>query len=105
MALTAWNMEEQWVKSLTEKLEEIRKLDPKDRLSAAAACTQCVTAIHNTIAAWMQRLTNPALLNDFEEKALKEFFDFYRRFTTEFLAFDVDATSQRKTSGRRPATA
>lgn len=93
-------MEEEWVKTTKAKIEEIKKLNPKDRLQYAAACAQCANHIYNSIGGWMSWLTNPVLLNDFDEETFGEFWSFFRKFTTEFLEFDVNATLKRKPAKR-----
>lgn len=93
-------MEDEWVKSVRAKIEEVRRLDPKDRLHYVAACAQCASAIYNSIGGWMAWLTNPVLLNDFDEKTLNEFFSFFKKFTLEFLEFDVSATLKRRPEKR-----
>ena len=93
-------MEEEWVKSTRSKIDEIRRLSPKDRLQYAAACAQCASSIYNSIGGWMSWLTNPVLLNDFDEATLNEFFGFFKKFTVEFLEFDVNATQKRKPAKR-----
>ena len=89
-------MEEEWVRTTKTKIDEIKKLTPKDRLQYAAACAQCASAIYNSIGGWMSWLTNPVLLNDFDEQTLNDFFSFFKKFTTDFLEFDISATQQRK---------
>lgn len=89
-------MEEQWLRQSAQKVEEIKKLSPKDRLEYAASCLISTTAIFNSVSRWMQLLSNPALLNDFDKKNLEEIYESYRRFALDFLEFDLKATGKRR---------
>lgn len=89
-------MEEEWIRAMKTRIEEIRKLSPSDRLQYAAACAQCANAIYSSIGGWISWLSNPVILNEFDEVTLNDFYQFFKKFTVDFLEFDITATQKRK---------
>ncbi|MFQ5997973.1 MAG: hypothetical protein ACE5KO_01560 [Candidatus Bathyarchaeia archaeon] len=84
-------MEGEWAE-FESTMEEIRKTQPRDRLEYASSCAKMAVLIHNSVTGWLEQLSNPEILNTFDKRTLKRFFEFYQRFTLDLLEFDVNAT-------------
>jgi hypothetical protein len=61
-------------------------------------CIQCVAAIGQSSQGWIQWLSNPTMMNEFEEDDLRGFFGRFREFALDYIAFDIEATKK----GTRP---
>lgn len=45
---------------------------------------------------WAQWIYNPVVINRFDEEELSEFYEKFKKFTMEFLEFDLNATKKLK---------
>jgi len=93
-------MSSEWIENRLKVADKIKQIVPKDRLGYVEGCIQCIAAIGQSNQGWLQWLSNPTLMNEFEEETLKGFFEKLRHFALEYLAFDIDATKK----GLRPST-
>jgi hypothetical protein len=87
-------MSEDWVKNRKKTAAKIKKVAPKDRLGYVDGCIQCIAAIGQSNQGWLQWLSNPTLMNEFEENDLKDFFSKFREFSLSYIEFDIDSTQK-----------
>lgn len=89
MAEEGENMLAQWIEQVAASKEEIIKMDPKDRLSIAAAIIQLHAALVSSMKGWAAWLGNLPTINQLNEEELKETFEVYKKLTIEFLDLDL----------------
>lgn len=92
-------MSEDWIKNRRKTVDKIKKVSPKDRLGYVDGCIQCIAAIGQSNQGWLQWLSNPTLMNQFNEKDLEEFFEKFRDFSLNYIEFDIASTQK----GGRPS--
>lgn len=88
----------EWIASRMKAKEALSKLSPQDRLGYVDACIQCVNAIGRSNWGWLQWLSNPSIMSEFNEETLKEFFQRLKEFALAYIDFDIYATKK----GLRP---
>ncbi|MEM2902698.1 MAG: DUF2153 family protein [Candidatus Bathyarchaeia archaeon] len=89
-------MSEDWATMKKRQIEKVRGLQPKDRLDMVEAIALMNQYISSSCQGWAQWIYNPMVINRFNEKELKDFYDRFRKITLEFLEFDVEATERLK---------
>jgi hypothetical protein len=87
-------MSEDWVGNRTKAADALKKVEPKDRLGYVDACIQCLAAIGQSNQGWLQWLSNPTMMNEFDETVLKGFFEDFREFALKYIEFDINATQK-----------
>lgn len=87
-------MSDDWIQNRIKTADLIKKADPKDRLGFVDGCIQCLAAIGQSNQGWLQWLSNPTMMNEFDEDALKGFFEKFREFALRYIEFDIDATKK-----------
>ena len=100
-------MTEDWVKIKTRQLKKIKALGPKDRLDMVEAIALMDQYILSSCQGWAQWIYNPMVISQFNEKELKDFYEKFKKFTMEFIEFDLKATKKLKpipTDEGRPTT-
>jgi len=101
-------MSQDWITMKTRQLKKIKSLNPKDRLDMVEAITLMDQYILGSCQGWEQWLCDPVIINRFNEKELKEFYEQFKKFAFKFLEFDLKATKKlkpkEKEEGRLPST-
>jgi len=89
-------MSQDWIKIKTSQLSKTKSLSPKDRLDMVEAIALMDQYVLSSCQGWAQWIYNPVVINRFNEKELKEFYEKFKKFTMEFLDFDLKATKKLK---------
>jgi hypothetical protein len=87
-----------WAEERAKALEEIRKLDPKDRLGLYASLIRMNSALFESIRGWDSWLRNPSFIDTFTEDELKEIYAQFKEVTIRFLDEDVKWTGRKEKS-------
>ena len=74
--------------------KEIETAEAKDRLDAVSRILQCIDFMRQTNAGWLQFLSNPTMVNQLDEEALKDIFARFKRMTVERIDSDVDCINR-----------
>ncbi len=74
--------------------KEIETSEAKDRLDAVSRILQCIDFMRQSNAGWVQFLSNPTMVNQLDEEALKDIFARFKRMTVERIDSDVDCINR-----------
>ena len=74
--------------------KEIEGAEAKDRLDAASRILQCIDFMRQSNVGWVQFLSNPTMVNQLDEEALKDIFARFKRMTVERIDSDVDCINR-----------
>ncbi len=89
----------------TKQLKKIKSLSPKDRLDMVEAIALMDRYILSSCQGWAQWIYNPLVINRFNEKELKEFYEQFKKIAMEFIEFDKKATKKLKPLSKEEARA
>lgn len=87
-----------WAEERSRALEDIKKLDPKDRLGLYASLIRMNSALFESIRGWDSWLRNPTFIDTFAESELKEIFTQFKEVALRFLEEDVKWTGKKERS-------
>jgi hypothetical protein len=86
-----------WAEERARILEDVKKLEPHDRLSAYSALIKMNTALYESVRGWDSWLRNPIFMDTFSMEELKEIFVQFKEICTRFLEEDVRWTGKKET--------
>lgn len=84
----------EWISSRNYIKDKLNKLSPQDRLAYVDACIQCIGAIGRSNIGWLQWLSNPSMMSEFDEETLRQFFGKLKEFALAYIEFDIAATKK-----------
>jgi len=87
-----------WAEERTKALDEIRKLEPKDRLGLYASLIRMNSALFESIRGWDTWLRNPTFIDTFTEEELKDIYKQFKDICVKFLEEDVKWTGKKEKS-------
>ena len=87
-----------WSDERTKALEEIKKLDPADRLGLYASLIRMNSALFESVRGWDSWLRNPSFIESFNEDELKEIYKQFKDVCVRFLEEDVKWTGKKEKS-------
>ena len=79
-------------------LEDIKKLDPNDRLGLYASLIRMNSALFESVRGWDSWLRNPTFIETFTESELKEIYAQFKDICVKFLEEDVRWTGKKEKS-------
>ena len=85
-----------WAEERAKVLEEIRKLDPNDRLGLYASLIKMNSTLFESVRGWDSWLRNPSFIETFAESELKEIYAQFKEVTIRFLEEDVKWTGKKE---------
>src|SRR5271155_520119 len=74
--------------------KEIEGAEAKDRLDADSRIFQSMDFMREGNAGWVQFLSNPQMVNQLDEEALKDIFGRFKKMTAERIDSDVDCINR-----------
>ena len=74
--------------------KEIETAEAKDRLDAVSRILQCIDFMRQSNVGWVQFLSNPQMVNQLDEEALKDIFARFKKMTVERIDSDVDCINR-----------
>jgi hypothetical protein len=77
-------------------LEDIKKLEPGDRLGLYASLIRMNSALFESVRGWDSWLRNPSFIDTFTEVELKEIHAKFREICVNFLEEDVKWTGKKE---------
>jgi hypothetical protein len=87
-----WNRDIQGIREAIVLLkEQIKSIQPKDRLEYLSAIMQCIQFMKQSNIGWASLVTNPLMANELNEEALRDIFEKFRKVTVERIDNDVDS--------------
>jgi hypothetical protein len=99
LALSAGALESlSWTDERTKALDEIKKLEPDDRLGLYASLIRMNSALFESVRGWDAWLRNPSFINTFTQEELKEIFKQFKDVCIRFLEEDVRWTGKKEKS-------
>jgi hypothetical protein len=87
-----------WTEERAKALEDIKKLDPADRLGLYASLIRMNSALFESIRGWDSWLRNPSFIDTFSEEELKQIYKEFRDVCVRFLEEDVKWTGKKEKS-------
>lgn len=96
---------EEWANGIKKALEEIKKQEPVDRLSALGSIYNCCAAIDSSIKGWHAWLTNPRVMEKFSLEELKDLLDLFKGTAINLLEEDLKCTQKRLDERREESSA
>jgi len=87
-----------WTEERTKALDEIKKLDPNDRLGLYASLIRMNSALFESVRGWDSWLRNPTFIDTFTQEELKEIFGQFKDVCVRFLEEDVKWTGKKEKS-------
>ena len=85
-----------WTDERTKALDEIKKLEPDDRLGLYASLIRMNSALFESVRGWDAWLRNPSFINTFTQEELTEIFKQFKDVCTQFLEEDVKWTGKKE---------
>ncbi len=85
-----------WTEERGKLLEDIKKLDPADRLGLYASLIRMNSALFDSVRGWDGWLRNPAFIDTFSEEELKDIFKQFKDVCVRFLEEDVRWTGKKE---------
>ena len=93
--MSSWDTNIQEVRdSIILVKKELETAEAKDRLDAVSRILQCIDFIRQTNAGWVQFLSNPTMVNQLDEEALKDIFGRFKNMTVARIDSDVDCINR-----------
>jgi hypothetical protein len=74
--------------------KDLEAAEAKDRLDAVSRILQCIDFMRQSNIGWAQFLSNPALVNQLDEEALKDIFARFKKMSIERIDSDVDCINR-----------
>lgn len=87
-----------WTEERSKALEEIKKLEPVDRLGLYASLIRMNSALFESVRGWDSWLRNPSFMETFTEEELKDIYKQFRDVCLRFLEEDVKWTGKKEKS-------
>ena len=87
-----------WTEERSKALEDIKKLDPNDRLGLYASLIRMNSALFESVRGWDSWLRNPSFIETFTESELKEIYSQFKDVCVKFLEEDVRWTGKKEKS-------
>jgi hypothetical protein len=87
-----------WTEERTKALDDIKKLEPADRLGLYASLIRMNSALFESVRGWDSWLRNPSFIDTFSEEELKEIFKQFKDVCLRFLEEDVKWTGKKEKS-------
>jgi hypothetical protein len=85
---------ESLINFLSATKKELDNLQPEDRMSLFVAMSHALDAIAMSAGGWRQLLGDTTTLEKFDEPALRNFFEHFRRQAVRQLEFDADVLAK-----------
>ena len=85
-----------WTEERSKALDEIKSLDPKDRLGLYAALIRMNSALFESVRGWDSWLRNPSFIETFTEEELKDIYAQFKSVCVKFLEEDVRWTGMKE---------
>jgi hypothetical protein len=93
--MSSWDTNIQEVRdSIMLLKKEMEGAEAKDRLDAVSRILQCIDFMRQSNVGWVQFLSNPTMVNQLDEEALKDIFARFKRMTVERIDSDVDSINR-----------
>jgi hypothetical protein len=70
--------------------KELETAEAKDRLDAVSRILQCIDFMRQSNIGWAQFLSNPTMVNQLDEEALKDIFSRFKKMSIARIDSDVD---------------
>jgi hypothetical protein len=74
--------------------KELETAEAKDRLDAVSRVIQCIDFLRQSNLGWVQFLSNPSMVNQLDEEALKDIFTRFKRMSMARIDSDVDCINR-----------
>ena len=74
--------------------KELENAESKDRLDAVSRTLQCIDFMRQSNVGWVQFLSNPTMVNQLDEEALKDIFGRFKKMTIARIESDVDCINR-----------
>ena len=74
--------------------KELETADAKDRLDAVSRILQCIDFMRQSNVGWAQFLSNPSMVNQLDEEALKDIFTRFKKMSIARIDSDVDCINR-----------
>jgi hypothetical protein len=87
-----------WTEERNKALDEIKKLEPIDRLGLYASLIRMNSALFESVRGWDSWLRNPSFIDTFSEEELKDIFKQFKDVCLQFLEEDVKWTGKKEKS-------
>jgi hypothetical protein len=87
-----------WTEERNKALDEIKKLEPADRLALYASLIRMNSALFESVRGWDSWLRNPSFIDTFNQDELKEIFKQFKDVCVRFLEEDVRWTAKKEKS-------
>ncbi len=87
-----------WTEERTKALDDIKKLEPADRLGLYASLIRMNSALFESVRGWDSWLRNPSFIDTFTEEELKDIFKQFKDVCLQFLEEDVRWTGKKEKS-------
>jgi hypothetical protein len=87
-----------WTEERARVLEEIKKLEPKDRLGLYASLIKMNSALFESVRGWDSWLRNPSFIDTFAEDELNAIYGQFKDVCVRFLEEDVKWTGKKEKS-------
>jgi hypothetical protein len=87
-----------WTEERTKAVEDIKKLEPADRLGLYASLIRMNSALFESVRGWDSWLRNPSFIDTFTEEELKDIFKQFKDVCLRFLEEDVKWTGKKEKS-------
>ena len=85
-----------WTEERNKALDEIKKLEPIDRLGLYASLIRMNSALFESVRGWDSWLRNPSFIDTFSEEELKDIFKQFKDVCLRFLEEDVKWTGKKE---------
>jgi hypothetical protein len=85
-----------WTEERAKALEDIKKLEPNDRLGLYASLIRMNSALFESVRGWDSWLRNPTFIESFTEGELKEIYAQFKEVCLKFLEEDVKWTGKKE---------
>ncbi len=87
-----------WTEERSKALEDVKKLEPSDRLGLYASLIRMNSALFESVRGWDSWLRNPTFIETFTEEELKEIYKQFKDVCVRFLEEDVKWTGKKEKS-------
>ncbi len=74
--------------------KELETAQAKDRLDAVSRIIQCIEYMRQSNAGWVQFLSNPSMVSQLDEEALKDIYARFQRMSIARIDSDVDCINR-----------
>lgn len=85
-----------WTDERTKALDDLKKLEPTDRLSLYSGLIKLNTALFESVRGWDSWLRNPVFMESFSQEELNAIFTSFKEVTAKFLEEDIRWTGKKE---------